>query len=112
MSFDDLSLLLRVTEIRMVPNILVHNLPFPVLQCDIFTYSVSFLIYSILHLRVMWNLLLCSLDYHTMYYNCSILLLVRVKLAKISFHDEFVDYSPCFLFPALLYLIIVHMVLV
>jgi hypothetical protein len=28
-----------------------------------------------------------------------ILLLVRAKFAKISFHDEFVDYSPCFLLP-------------
>jgi hypothetical protein len=37
---------------------------------------------------------------------------VQVKFAKVSFHDEFVDYSLCFLFPALLYLIIVHMVLV
>jgi hypothetical protein len=35
-----------------------------------------------------------------------------MKFAKISFHDEFIDYSPCFFFPALLYLIIVHMVLV
>jgi hypothetical protein len=31
MSFDDLSLLLGVTEIRMVPNILVNGLQFPVL---------------------------------------------------------------------------------
>jgi hypothetical protein len=37
---------------------------------------------------------------------------VQGKFAKISFHDEFVDYSPCFLFPALLHLIIVLMVLV
>jgi hypothetical protein len=41
-----------------------------------------------------------------------ILLLVWVKFAKITFCDEFVDYSPYFLFPSLLYLIIVHMVLV
>jgi hypothetical protein len=31
MSFDDLSLLLGVTEILMVSNILVHGLQFPVL---------------------------------------------------------------------------------
>jgi hypothetical protein len=31
MNFDDLSLLLGVTEIRMVPNILVHALQFPML---------------------------------------------------------------------------------
>jgi hypothetical protein len=28
-----------------------------------------------------------------------ILLLVRVKFAKISFHDEFIDYPSCFLLP-------------
>jgi hypothetical protein len=55
---------------------------------------------------------MCSLDHRSMYYNCSILLLVRGKFAKISFHDELIDYSPCFLFLALLYLIIVYMVLV
>jgi hypothetical protein len=57
---------------------------------------------------------MCSLDHHSMYYNCSILhlALVWAKFAKISFHDEFIDYSPCFLFPTLLYLIIVHIVLV
>jgi hypothetical protein len=37
-----------------------------------------------------------------------ILLLVRVKFAKISLHDEFIDYSPCFLLPCSY----VHMVLV
>jgi hypothetical protein len=46
MSFDDLSLLLGVIEIRVVLHILVHGLRFPVLQCDISTYSVSVLIYS------------------------------------------------------------------
>jgi hypothetical protein len=49
-SFDDLSLLLGVIEIRVVLHILVHGLQFPVLQCDIFSYSVSFLIHSILRL--------------------------------------------------------------
>jgi hypothetical protein len=63
-------------------------------------------------LWVMWNLFLCSLDYHSMYYNWSILFLMWAKFAKISFCEEFVDYSPCFFFPALLYLIIIHMVLV
>jgi hypothetical protein len=45
MSFDDLSLLLGVIETRMVLHILIHGLRFPVLQCDIFTYSVSILIH-------------------------------------------------------------------
>jgi hypothetical protein len=43
MSFDDLGLLLGVIETRMVLHILVHGLRFPVLQSDIFTYSVSIL---------------------------------------------------------------------
>jgi hypothetical protein len=47
MSFDDLSLLLGVIEIRMVIHMLVHGIRFPVLQCDIFTYSVSILIHSL-----------------------------------------------------------------
>jgi hypothetical protein len=47
MGFDDLGLLLGVIEIRMVLHILVHGLRFPVLQCDIFTYSVSFLTHSL-----------------------------------------------------------------
>jgi hypothetical protein len=46
MSFDDLGLLLGVIETRMALHILVHGLRFPVLQCDIFTYSVSILIHS------------------------------------------------------------------
>jgi hypothetical protein len=62
MSFDDLGFLLGVIEIRVVLHILVYGLQFPVLQCDIFTYSVSFLIHSILCLQVIWNLFLCSLD--------------------------------------------------
>jgi hypothetical protein len=47
MRFDDLSLLLEVIETRMVLQILVHGLRFPVLQCNIFTYSVSILIHSL-----------------------------------------------------------------
>jgi hypothetical protein len=47
MSFDDLGLLLRVIETWMVLRILVHGLRFPVLQYDIFTYSVSILIHSL-----------------------------------------------------------------
>jgi hypothetical protein len=47
MSLDDLSLLFGVIETRMVFYILVHGLRFPVLKCDIFTYSVSFLIHSL-----------------------------------------------------------------
>jgi hypothetical protein len=46
MSFDDLILLLGVIETQMVLHILVHGLRFPVLQCDISTYSVSILIHS------------------------------------------------------------------
>jgi hypothetical protein len=47
MSFDDLGLLLEVIETRMVLHILVHGFRFPVLQCDIFTYSVGILIHSL-----------------------------------------------------------------
>jgi hypothetical protein len=47
MSFDDLGLVLGVIETRMVLHILVHGLRFPVLQCDIFTYTVSLLIHSL-----------------------------------------------------------------
>jgi hypothetical protein len=46
MIFDDIGLLLRVIEIRMILHTLVHELLFPILQCDIFTYSVSILIHS------------------------------------------------------------------
>jgi hypothetical protein len=47
MSFDDLGLLLEVIETRMDLHILVHGLRFPILQCDIFTYSVSIHIHSL-----------------------------------------------------------------
>jgi hypothetical protein len=47
MNFDDLGLLLGVIETRMVLHIVIHELRFPVLQCDIFTYSVSILIHSL-----------------------------------------------------------------
>jgi hypothetical protein len=47
MSFDDLDVLLGVIETRMVLHILVHGFRFPVLQCDIFTYSMSILIHSL-----------------------------------------------------------------
>jgi hypothetical protein len=46
MGFDDLGLLLGVIEIWVVLHILVHELRFSMLQCDIFTYSVSVLIHS------------------------------------------------------------------
>jgi hypothetical protein len=46
MSFDDLCLLLGVNEILVVLHILIHGPRFPVLQCDIFTYSMSILIHS------------------------------------------------------------------
>jgi hypothetical protein len=47
MSFDDIGLLLGVIEIQMVLHTLVHGLRFPILQRDIFTYSVSILIHSL-----------------------------------------------------------------
>jgi hypothetical protein len=47
MGFDDLSLLLGVIETQTVLHILVHGLRFLILQCDIFTYSVSILIHSL-----------------------------------------------------------------
>jgi hypothetical protein len=46
MSFDNLGLLLGVIETQMALHIIVHGLRFPVLQYDIFTYSVSILIHS------------------------------------------------------------------
>jgi hypothetical protein len=36
MSFNDLGLLLKVIEIRVVQYILIHGLRFLMLQCDIF----------------------------------------------------------------------------
>jgi hypothetical protein len=53
----------------VVLNIIVHGHKFPVFECDIFTYYVSILIYSILRLWVMWNLFMCSLDHCSMNYN-------------------------------------------
>jgi hypothetical protein len=47
MSIDDLGLLLGVIETRMVLHILLHGLRFPVLQCDIFIYTVSIIIHSL-----------------------------------------------------------------
>jgi hypothetical protein len=69
--FDDLGLLLGVIEIRVVLHILVHGLRFPVLQFDIYTYSVSILIHSLYaYLKCEIALVLtCS---RSMYYNCSI----------------------------------------
>jgi hypothetical protein len=74
MRFDDLGLLLGVIEIRMVLHILVYGLRFPVLQCNIFTYSVSILIhFSYAYLKCEIALVLtCS---RSMYYNCKILYL-------------------------------------
>jgi hypothetical protein len=46
MNFDDIGLLFGVIEIWMVLHILVYGLQFPMLQCDIFTYSMSVLIHS------------------------------------------------------------------
>jgi hypothetical protein len=73
-SFDDIGLLLGVIEIRMILHILVNELLFPVLQCDIFTYSVSILIHSpYAYLKCEISLVLTWS--HSMYYNCSILYL-------------------------------------
>jgi hypothetical protein len=101
MSFDDLSLLLGVIEIRVVLYILVHGLWFPVLYCDIFTYYVSVVIHSLLRLIIMWNLFVLVLTWpRSMYYNCSILHLASCvgEVCWDLFHDEFIGYSPCFLF--------------
>jgi hypothetical protein len=111
MSVDDLGLLLGVIEIRVVLHILVHGLQFTVLQCDIFTYSVSFLIHSILHLRVMWNLFLCLLDLVaciiiTLSY---VLLLVWAKFVEIY---SMMRSLVILLVFSSMDLIIVHMVLV
>jgi hypothetical protein len=74
MSFDDLGVLLGVIETWMVLHILVHGLRFPVLQCDIFTYSVSILIHS-LYAYLKCEIALILAWSHSMYYNCSILYL-------------------------------------
>jgi hypothetical protein len=72
MSFDNLDLLLVVIEIRMVLHILVHDIHFP---CCIVTSSLTMwaFSYTLSFTLVVWNLFMCSLDYHSMYYNCSIL---------------------------------------
>jgi hypothetical protein len=111
MSVDDLGLLLGVIEIRVVLHILVHGLQFTVLQCDIFTYSVSFLIHSILRLRVMWNLFLCLLDLVAciiITLSC-ILLLVWAKFVEIY---SMMRSLVILLVFSSMDLIIVHMVLV
>jgi hypothetical protein len=74
MSFDDLGLLFGVIEIRMVLHIFVHGLWFSMLQCDIFTYSVSFLIHS-LYAYLQYKIALVLTWSPSMYYNCSILYL-------------------------------------
>jgi hypothetical protein len=111
MSVNDLGLLLGVIEIRVVLHILVHGLQFTVLQCDIFTYSVSFLIHSILRLRVMWNLFLCLLDLVAciiIALSC-ILLLVWAKFVEIY---SMMRSLVILLVFSSMDLIIVHMVLV
>jgi hypothetical protein len=111
MSVNNLGLLLGVIEIRVVLHILVHGLQFTVLQCDIFTYSVSFLIHSILRLRVMWNLFLCLLDLVAciiIALSC-ILLLVWAKFVEIY---SMMRSLVILLVFSSMDLIIVHMVLV
>jgi hypothetical protein len=111
MSFDDLSILLGVIEIRVVLHILVHGLQFPVLQCDIFTYYMSILIHSLLRVLIMWNLFMCSLDLIAciiIALSC-ILLLVWVKFGEIYFMMS--SLVILFVFSSM-DLIIVHMVLV
>ena len=72
-------------------------------------YFVWFLIHSLLHLLVVWDIFSCAhlLPWHVLYllYVASCFLM-RVKFARISFHDEFGERS------SLMDLIIVHMVLV
>ena len=69
LSLEDLGLLLDVIEMWMVLHINVYNLEEQVLQCDIFTYFVSFLIHSCLHMWLMCSLYYCGLDYifHILY---------------------------------------------
>ena len=62
MSLEDLGLLLGVIEMRMVLHIHVYGLQDHVFQCEIFTYFVSLLIHSCLHLCFM-----CSLYYRGLY---------------------------------------------
>jgi hypothetical protein len=74
MSFDDLGLLLGVIETWVILHILVHRLRFLVLQCDIFTYSMSVLIHSP-YAYLKCEIVLVLTWSRSMYYNCSILYL-------------------------------------
>jgi hypothetical protein len=96
MRFDDLGLLLRVIETRMVLHILIHGLQFPVLQCDIFTYSVSIFIHPP-YVCLKCELLMSSLDLIACIIIALsyILLLVRLNLfATCGVHRS---YYTCFL---------------
>jgi hypothetical protein len=97
MSFDDLSLFLGVIEIQMVLHILVHGFRFPVLQCDIFTYSVSILIHS-LYAYFKYEIALVLTWSRSMYYNYSILYLLLMRLdlfAACGVHRSYCTYFLC-----------------
>jgi hypothetical protein len=71
MNLDDLGLLPGVIKIWVLFHILVHGLRFPMLQCNIFTYSVNILIHSpYAYLECEITLVLTWSP--SMYYNCSI----------------------------------------
>jgi hypothetical protein len=94
-TFDDLGLLLGVIEIRMVLHILVHGLLFPILQCDIFTYSVSILIhFSYAYLKCEIELVLTLVAYIIIHLSC-ILLLVRLDLFTALCHNALVMNHVC-----------------
>jgi hypothetical protein len=89
MSFDDLDLLLRVIEIRMVLHILVHGLRFPVLQCDIFTYSMSILIHSFYaylkcEIALVWLNLFAACGVHQSNYACFLCGLICSPLVECT----------------------------
>ncbi len=96
MSFDDLGLLLGVIEIQMVLHILIHGLRFPVLQCDIFTYSVSVLIHRP-YAYLKYEIALVLTWSRSMYYNCSILYLLLMRLDLVATCGVHRSYCTCFL---------------
>jgi hypothetical protein len=95
MSFDDLGLLLEVIEMQMVLHILVHGLRFSVLQCDIFTYSVSILIHSF-YAYLKYKIALVLTWSRSMYYNCFILYLLLMQLDLFAACGVHRSYCTCF----------------
>jgi hypothetical protein len=96
MSFDDLGILLGVTEIQMVLHILVYGPQFLVLQYDIFTYSVSILIHS-LYAYLKYEISLVFTWSRSMYYNYSILYLLLMRLDLFTACRVHRSYCTCFL---------------